>query len=163
MVVDQQGYRLNIGIIIANASGHLFWGRRIGQDAWQFPQGGLLPEEPLEDALYRELYEEVGLQAEDVEIVAQTKQWLHYNLPDQFIRRHSKPVVIGQKQKWFLLKLKVSEQKIRLNMSASPEFDSWRWVDCDTPPKHVIYFKRHIYRDVLKEFKPYLTDESSAC
>ena len=163
MVVDRSGYRINVGIIIANASGHVFWGRRLGQDAWQFPQGGVMLHETLEAAVFRELYEEVGLTADDVELVTQTQGWLRYRLPDKFIRQHAKPKVIGQKQKWFLLRLVVSDQKVKLNISKTPEFDSWRWVDIETPPKHVIYFKRRVYREALKEFKPYLTVDPSTC
>lgn len=151
MVVDKAGYRLNVGIIILNDDGMVFWGRRVGHDAWQFPQGGVSLNESATEAMYRELREEVGLEKGDVKLLAVTKRWLKYRLPKQFIRRGNKPVVIGQKQRWFLLKLKCPAQKIRLDLSDTPEFDSWRWVEMSFPPEHVIYFKRQVYRQALKE------------
>lgn len=156
MVVDRGGYRLNVGIILVNDAGRLFWGRRVGSDAWQFPQGGVRPRETVKQAMHRELMEEVGLEPGDVEILGVTKRWLRYRLPKQYIRRGPKPVVIGQKQKWFILKLRASEQKIRLDASETPEFDSWRWVDYDEPPEHVIFFKRHVYRLALDELQHHL-------
>lgn len=152
-VVDRDGFRLNVGIVIVNEKGHLFWGRRLGQDSWQFPQGGIHPGETLEQGMFRELKEEVGLDPSDVAILGNTKHWLRYRLPEQYMRQHTKPSLIGQKQKWFLLKLVCSEQKIRLNQSDSPEFDSWRWVPYWYPSHYVIYFKRDVYRRVLKELK----------
>jgi putative (di)nucleoside polyphosphate hydrolase len=159
MVIDRQGYRLNVGIILANAQGNVFWGRRLGHDAWQFPQGGLHHGESVEDAMYRELREEVGLEPKDVEVLGCTKHWLRYKLPPQFIRRHAKPLVIGQRQKWFLLKLAVSEQKIRLDLSDTPEFDSWRWVDFRYPIEQVIFFKKQTYQKALDELHPLLPRE----
>ena len=156
MVVDRAGYRLNVGIILVNDSGHVFWGRRVGHDSWQFPQGGLNPSEAPIDALYRELKEEVGLDKDDVTVLGATRRWLKYRLPQQFVRHGSKPLVIGQKQKWYLLRLACSAQKIRLDLSASPEFDSWRWVDYSEPADNVIYFKRQVYRQALKELEPLL-------
>ncbi len=156
MVIDKAGYRLNVGIILVNDSGRVFWGRRYGHDAWQFPQGGLGTGESATQAMFRELKEEVGLEKEDILILGSTKRWLKYRLPSQYLRRGSKPLVIGQKQKWFLLKLKVSDQKIRLDLSDSPEFDSWRWIDYQEPQKSVIYFKRQVYSQALKELEPFL-------
>lgn len=153
MVVDKAGYRLNVGIIITNDNQHVFWGRRVGQQAWQFPQGGVAQNESALDAMFRELKEEVGLDPKDVEVLGSTRHWLKYRLPKQFLRQGNKPVVIGQKQKWFLLKLKCPEQKIRLDLSDTPEFDSWRWVDLSIPAEQVIYFKRQVYRQALKELK----------
>lgn len=153
-IVDRAGYRLNVGIILINRSGRLFWGRRTGHDAWQFPQGGMSSGESVERAMYRELREEVGLDPYDVKLLASTKRWLKYRLPKQYLRHGTEPLVIGQKQKWFLLKLLVSEQKIRLDLSDSPEFDSWRWIDREIPQEKVIFFKRQVYSNALKEFEP---------
>ncbi|MEX0618245.1 MAG: RNA pyrophosphohydrolase [Pseudohongiellaceae bacterium] len=150
-VIDSEGYRPNIGIVICNAQGQLLWAKRIGQQAWQFPQGGIKPGETLEDALYRELDEEVGLQAEDVRIIHHTQDWLHYRLPVQFIRHHMDPVCIGQKQKWFLLGLESGEERINLVKSGTPEFDGWRWVSYWYPLGQVIDFKREVYRRALQE------------
>lgn len=156
MIIDRAGYRLNVGIIIVNESDRLFWGKRAGHDAWQFPQGGLAAGETAVEAMYRELREEVGLEREDVEIIGVTKRWLNYRLPKQYLRLNSKPLVIGQKQKWYLLKLVSNEQKIRLDLSDSPEFDSWRWIDYHEPKEHVIFFKKQVYSQALKELEPCL-------
>ncbi len=153
MVIDRAGYRLNVGIILVNDSDRVFWGRRQGHDAWQFPQGGLAQGETAIQAMFRELYEEVGLEKQDVEVLGSTRRWLKYRLPKQYLRHGSEPVVIGQKQKWFLLKLKSCEQKIRLDLSDSPEFDSWRWIDYQEPAKEVIFFKQQVYSQALKELE----------
>ena len=152
-MIDSQGFRSNVGIVICNNQGRLLWAKRIGQDAWQFPQGGIKPGETLEQALYRELDEEVGLQADEVNIVHQTHDWLHYRLPKHFIRQNSNPVCIGQKQKWFLLSLEVEESKIDLTRGSTPEFDSWRWVNYWYPLQKVIDFKREVYRKALTELE----------
>jgi len=151
MVIDKAGYRLNVGIILINDSGRVFWGRRFGHDAWQFPQGGITQGETALEALYRELKEEVGLEKTDVRVLGVTKRWLKYRLPKQYLRQNTKPLVIGQKQKWFLLKLVASEQKLRLDLSHSPEFDSWRWIDYDEPQQQVIFFKQDVYAKALDE------------
>jgi putative (di)nucleoside polyphosphate hydrolase len=156
MVIDRAGYRLNVGIILVNEQHRVFWGRRSGHDAWQFPQGGLATGETSVQAMYRELHEEVGLDKEDVEVIGSTKRWLKYRLPKQYLRHGSEPLVIGQKQKWFLLKLIASEQKVKLDLSDSPEFDSWRWIDFHEPEGQVIFFKRQVYAQALKELEPLL-------
>lgn len=153
MVIDRAGYRLNVGIILINDSGRLFWGRRQGHDAWQFPQGGLLVGETALDAMFRELREEIGLDRNDIEVLGCTKRWLKYRLPKQYLRHGSEPLVIGQKQKWYLLRLQTSEQKIRLDLSDSPEFDSWRWIDYFEPQEHVIFFKKQVYMQALTELE----------
>jgi len=150
-VIDEEGFRANVGIVICNRQGNLLWAKRIGQEAWQFPQGGIKPGESLEEALYRELDEEVGLQQEHVRVIHQTRDWLRYRLPKNFIRRHSLPVCIGQKQKWFLLALEGRESEIDLARSKQPEFDDWRWVNYWHPLKEVIDFKRDVYRRALQE------------
>lgn len=106
--------------------------------------------------MFRELHEEVGLDKEDVEVIGSTKRWLKYRLPKQYLRHGSEPLVIGQKQKWYLLKLVASEQKVKLDLSDSPEFDSWRWVDFHEPEGQVIFFKRQVYAQALKELEPLL-------
>jgi putative (di)nucleoside polyphosphate hydrolase len=152
MVIDNRGYRLCIGIVLINREGKLFWGKRYRQkNAWQFPQGGLMPYETIEEAMYRELGEEVGLKEEDVEIIGVTKRWLHYKLPVKLRRYSQKPLCIGQKQKWFLLRFLADDTKICLEQE-SPEFDEWRWVDYWYPEQHVIFFKRGVYELVLQEF-----------
>jgi len=91
-VIDAEGYRANVGIIVANAQGQLLWARRVGgADAWQFPQGGINEGETPEQALYRELHEEVGLKPEHVKIIAVTNGWLNYNLPKHLVRERQSP------------------------------------------------------------------------
>ena len=153
-MIDPNGYRLNVGIIITNEQGELFWGRRVKASGWQFPQGGVNPYETLEETMYRELAEEVGLKNQDVEIIATTKRWLRYKLPTHMVRdKGPSKNCIGQKQKWFLLLLTGGDDKIDLNASEKPEFKGWRWVPYWEPLKHVVYFKRDIYSKVLKEFE----------
>ncbi len=156
MVIDRAGYRLNVGIILINESGRVFWGKRHGHDAWQFPQGGLASGETALEAMYRELGEEIGLDRDDIEVLGSTRRWLKYRLPKQYLRHGSEPLVIGQKQKWYLLKLVTSEQKVRLDLSDSPEFDSWRWIDYFEPQEHVIFFKKQVYIQALKELEPFV-------
>ena len=150
-MIDSRGFRPNVGIIICNSRGQLLWAKRIGQEAWQFPQGGIRHGERLQHALFRELKEEVGLEPEDVEIISSTKGWLYYQLPKNLIRQHSNPVCIGQKQKWYLLELRASEDKIDLATNSTPEFDDWQWVSFWYPLSQVIDFKREVYRQALKE------------
>ncbi len=151
-MIDAEGFRPNVGIILTNPRGQILWARRVGgHDAWQFPQGGIQRNEHPEAALYRELYEEVGLVEADVEILACTRGWLRYRLPRHLVRHQSKPLCIGQKQKWFLLRHTSTEQNIRLDRSATAEFDGWRWVSYWYPLNQVVPFKRDVYRRALKE------------
>ncbi len=150
-MIDSEGFRANVGIIISNQQGQLLWAKRQGQNAWQFPQGGVDKGESPEQAMYRELYEEVGLEPETVKILRQTHKWLHYRLPDRYLRKGSKPLCIGQKQKWFLLQLIGDEKLIRFDRGSRPEFDNWRWVSYWYPVRNVIDFKREVYRQALFE------------
>jgi putative (di)nucleoside polyphosphate hydrolase len=153
-MIDKNGYRLNVGIIITNEKGELFWGKRTKSQGWQFPQGGVNPYETLEETMYRELQEEVGLDKNDVRILGATKNWLNYKLPPHLQRRKQIPLCIGQKQKWFLLQMNCPDNKICFTSgNERPEFSKWRWVDYWYPLKRVVYFKRGIYRQVLTELK----------
>ena len=155
-MIDSEGYRPNVGIILCNAENQVLWARRIGQNAWQFPQGGIKRDETPEEALYRELWEEVGLRPEKVELLASTQEWLRYRLPKGLIRSDEKPLCVGQKQVWFLLRLAGNEDDVRLDCGDKPEFDGWRWVDYWYPLKEVVAFKREVYLQALKEFAPVL-------
>jgi putative (di)nucleoside polyphosphate hydrolase len=150
-MIDSDGFRPNVGIILTNDQGQVLWARRVNQDAWQFPQGGINPHESPEQALYRELHEEVGLREHDVEILACTRGWLRYRLPQRLVRTHSQPVCIGQKQKWFLLRLRSDDEHVRMDLTEKPEFDGWRWVSYWYPLGQVVAFKRDVYRRALKE------------
>jgi putative (di)nucleoside polyphosphate hydrolase len=150
-LIDADGFRANVGIVLIRDDRQVFLGERIGGRGWQFPQGGIRPNEHPEQALYRELKEEVGLEAEDVELIASTSRWLRYRLPRQYVRKNSDPPCIGQKQRWFLLRLRGAEDRVRFDLTSEPEFDRWRWVDYWTPVREVIYFKRAVYVRALDE------------
>jgi putative (di)nucleoside polyphosphate hydrolase len=157
--IDEEGYRANVGIILCNREGQLLLAGRVGSKGWQFPQGGMLEGETAEEAMYRELHEEVGLQPGDVEILGMTEDWLRYRLPEKFVRRNSMPLCIGQKQRWFILRLVGSEDRVRFDSSDSPEFDRWRWVEFWRPVHEVIYFKRRVYARALHELGQHIYPE----
>jgi len=156
--IDDDGFRPNIGIVITNTKGQVFWAKRIGQDAWQFPQGGIHKGEKPEEAFYRELFEEVGLDKGDVRLLRRTKGWLHYRLPKRFWRKQQVPLCIGQKQIWFLVELISDESAVNLSRTASPEFDHWEWVSFWYPVNKVIHFKRKVYQLALRELVLALPD-----
>ena len=150
-LIDAQGFRANVGIVLIRGGGEVFLGGRSDGRGWQFPQGGVRQDESAEQALYRELREEVGLEPDDVELLAATRHWLRYRLPRRFVRRRSQPLCIGQKQRWFLLRMLGDEDRLRLDLTEEPEFDTWRWVDYWSPVREVIYFKRGVYARALEE------------
>ena len=150
-LIDAQGFRANVGIVLIRDRGDVFLGGRSDGRGWQFPQGGVRQQESPEEALYRELREEVGLEAGDVEMLACTRSWLRYRLPRRYVRRRSRPLCIGQKQRWFLLRMVGGEDRLRFDLTTQPEFDSWRWVDYWSPVREVIYFKRNVYARALDE------------
>ena len=155
-LIDSDGFRPNVGIILVNSCGQVLWARRVGQDAWQFPQGGIDDGESPEQALYRELYEEVGLRKSDVKLLRKTQGWLRYRLPKRWQRHSQSPLCVGQKQKWYMLKMLCQEVEVKLDISSKPEFDQWRWVSYWHPVGQVIQFKRDVYRRALKELAPSL-------
>lgn len=151
-IIDPQGFRLNIGIIIINRENQVLWARRFGQNAWQFPQGGVQQGERLEEALFRELKEELGLDPADVRIEDVTRKFLRYRLPPGLIRYDNHPVCVGQKQKWYLLRMLASNEAIDLECSEKPEFEEWEWVPYWYPLRQVISFKKDVYRRALLHF-----------
>ena len=160
-MVDEDGFRPNVGIILADDEGRLLWARRLGsQDAWQFPQGGIRNDEIPEVALYREMDEEIGLQKGDVEILGVTQGWLRYRLPKRLIR-DQEPKCIGQKQKWFLLRLLTEKSRIVLDKDGTPEFEDLAWVTYWYPLGQVVSFKRDVYRRALKELAPFYNSLST--
>jgi putative (di)nucleoside polyphosphate hydrolase len=159
-MIDSKGYRPNVGIILCNDEGRVFWAKRVGVDLWQFPQGGINPNEDPETAMYRELWEETGLQEQHVQVLGRTRYWLRYQLPDRYIRKSSVPLCIGQKQIWYMLRLVSHESNVRFDLCPKPEFDGWRWVDYWEPLKDVVYFKRKVYQRAMTELGAILTIDS---
>ena len=156
-MIDKNGYRPNVGIILCNREGRVLWARRYGRDGWQFPQGGIAPDETPEQAMYRELFEEVGLERQHVRLIGCTRDWLRYDLPEQ-LRRQSRGRrdFKGQKQVWYLLRLLGCDEDVRLDCGARPEFDCWRWIDYWEPLDRIIAFKRAVYEQALTELEPLL-------
>lgn len=150
-MLDREGYRPNVGIILVNQKNQVFWGKRVREHAWQFPQGGIKFGESPVQAMFRELHEEVGLKPEHVRILGRTKEWLRYDVPDHFIRRESRGHYRGQKQIWFLLRLVGRDSDVSLRATAHPEFDAWRWSPYWVSLDAVIEFKRDVYKQALTE------------
>lgn len=155
-MIDPDGFRPNVGIVLVRDDGRVFWARRAGKDGWQFPQGGMNTDETPIEAMYRELAEETGLGRDHVDVLGSTPGWLRYRLPRRYRRRQQKPVCIGQKQVWFLLRFLADDDAIDLAATDDPEFDHYRWVDFWYPVQHVIPFKRRVYTRALKHLEPML-------
>jgi putative (di)nucleoside polyphosphate hydrolase len=152
-VIDRNGFRANVGVVLLH-DGQVFFARRTGGRGWQFPQGGVRAGESLEEALYRELGEEIGVDSAAVELLGQTSRWLRYRLPARYVRRNQHPLCIGQKQRWFLLRLRDDKVAFDFERTSDPEFDQWRWVSYWEPVREVIYFKRRVYARALAELAP---------
>ncbi len=155
-MIDKDGYRPNVGIVICNARNEVFWGKRVRQNAWQFPQGGIKPGENPEEAMFRELHEEVGLRPEHVRILGRTRGWLRYDVPQEWRRKDCRSHYRGQKQIWFLVRLVGRDCDVCLRATDHPEFDAWRWSAYWDPVQAVVEFKREVYRAALKELARYL-------
>lgn len=155
-MIDKDGYRPNVGIVLCNARNEVFWGKRVRQNAWQFPQGGIKPGESPEEAMYRELHEEVGLRPQHVRILGRTRNWLRYDVPRECMRRDWHGHYRGQKQIWFLLRLTGRDCDVCLRATDHPEFDAWRWSAYWEPVEAVVAFKRDVYRMALTELEKYL-------
>ena len=158
-MIDRDGYRPNVGIVLCNWKDKVFWGKRVREHAWQFPQGGIQHGETPEAAMYRELLEEVGLARQHVWVLGRTRDWLRYDVPDRWLHREWRGHYRGQKQIWFLLRLVGRDCDVRLRSSGHPEFDAWRWHDYWVPLESVIEFKREVYRQALTELRRFLGAE----
>jgi len=155
-MLDRDGFRPNVGIILLNQRSQVFWGKRIRTHSWQFPQGGIDRGENPEQAMYRELHEEVGLLPQHVNVLARTRDWLRYEVPDRFIRRDARGHYKGQKQIWFLLQLVGHDWDLNLRATDHPEFDAWRWNDYWVPLDVVVEFKRGVYEMALTELSRFV-------
>jgi putative (di)nucleoside polyphosphate hydrolase len=161
-VIDPDGYRPNVAIVLMRPDGRVFWARRVRRDGWQFPQGGMNSDETPTEAMFRELREETGLLPEHVDVLGSTPGWLRYRLPPRAVRRQERMVCIGQKQVWFLLRFTGEESDLRLDLTDSPEFDHWRWVDFWYPIEHVVNFKRTVYAHALHQLAPFARQVAGA-
>jgi putative (di)nucleoside polyphosphate hydrolase len=171
-MLDKEGYRPNVGIVLVNARNEAFWGKRVNQHAWQFPQGGIQHRETPQQAMYRELEEEIGLLPGHVRLLGRTRDWLRYEVPEKWMRR-ARPAAEpggsagrggyrGQKQIWFLLRMLGRDCDVKLRASGHPEFDAWRWHGYWVPLESVIDFKREVYRQALIELHRYLQADRRA-
>jgi putative (di)nucleoside polyphosphate hydrolase len=165
-MLDREGYRPNVGIVLLNQRNEVFWGKRVGQHSWQFPQGGIQHGENTEQAMYRELHEEIGLEPQHVQIIGRTREWLRYDVPQEFLRRPSaanatrrsnRQAYRGQKQIWFLLRMVGRDSDVCLRATDHPEFDAWRWSPYWIPLDVVIDFKREVYELALSELARYIS------
>jgi putative (di)nucleoside polyphosphate hydrolase len=155
-MLDRDGFRPNVGIILLNQKSQVFWGKRIRTHSWQFPQGGIDRGENPEQAMFRELHEEVGLMPQHVQVLARTRDWLRYEVPDRFIRRDARGHYKGQKQIWFLLQLVGHDWDLNLRATDHPEFDAWRWNEYWVPLDVVVEFKRGVYEMALTELSRFV-------
>jgi len=155
-MIDIDGYRPNVGIIIINDEKKVLLAKRLNENAWQFPQGGINGNESTEDAMYRELKEEVGLNHNHILVIEKTKGWLRYDVPRNWIRNNSQQKYKGQKQVWFLLKFVGEDTDIFLRNTTKPEFDNWKWVSYWTPLEEVVDFKKSVYKKALSELEKYI-------
>ena len=157
-MLDREGYRPNVGIILVNGQNEVFWGKRIREHAWQFPQGGIKRGESPQQAMFRELREETGLMPDHVKVIGRTRDWLRYDVPTQWVRREMRSHYRGQKQIWFLIRMVGRDSDVDLRASGQPEFDAWRWNPYWIPLESVIEFKREVYRLALEELSRFLED-----
>lgn len=155
-MIDRDGYRPNVAIVLVNSRNEVFWAKRVKEHAWQFPQGGIKAGERPEQAMYRELMEEVGLKPEHVKVLGRTRHWLRYEVPACWVRRDARPTYRGQKQIWYLLRLVGRDCDVCLRRSEKPEFDAWRWNRYWIPLESVVEFKRQVYDQALTELSRFL-------
>ncbi|MDE0309646.1 MAG: RNA pyrophosphohydrolase [Acidiferrobacterales bacterium] len=154
--IRQSAYRPNVAIVLCNKQAQVLWARRTRRDGWQFPQGGIAPNETSDEAAYRELEEELGLKRCHVRLIGSTNQWFQYDIPRKYLRNRYLSRFRGQTQKWFLFEFIGKESDFCLDCSSHPEFDDWKWVDYRSAADRVVSFKQAVYRDALAELEPYL-------
>ena len=152
--IEKLPYRLNVGIMVVSKVGYIFVAQRLdhNSDAWQMPQGGIDPDEETEAAALRELEEETGITANKVKIIAESKDWIPYELPTELIPKLWNGKYRGQKQKWYLMEFLGEDKDINIETS-HPEFSAWKWIAPKKLPDAIVPFKRDVYLRILKEFQ----------
>ena len=149
-------YRPCVGVMLVNAQGLVFVGKRIDSkegDAWQMPQGGIDDDEDLRAAAFRELFEETGVTEQNATILAQTREELLYDLPDELVGKLWGGQFRGQRQHWLLVRFTGQDSDIDLAAHDPAEFCEWRWIEPALLPDVIVPFKRRVYRAVLDEFR----------
>jgi len=159
-MIDEDGYRPNVASVIINKDNKILWAKRVDEDNWQFPQGGIQKGETPEQAMYREVYEEVGLKKNSFEILGRSADWLKYDVPEKFVKTYWQGRYKGQKQIWFLLKFIGSDDLINLNLHESPEFDDWKWENFWHPLQDVVDFKKEVYSAALNELWQFVENKN---
>jgi putative (di)nucleoside polyphosphate hydrolase len=144
--------RTGVGIVVLNAQNKVFVGKRKDNpfDKWQMPQGGVDSNEPLLQAMKRELLEETSIK--NIKVLKEFDQWLEYELPENLIGKIWKGRYRGQKQKWFVVKFLGNDNEVNIN-TKNPEFIEWKWIDINLLPELIVLFKKHVYEKVLVELK----------
>tara|TARA_B100001123_G_C15191735_1_gene979671 strand:+ start:635 stop:1129 length:495 start_codon:yes stop_codon:yes gene_type:complete len=146
-------YRRCVGIMILNDKNEILVGRRIDHPSgyWQMPQGGIDKNEIPEEAVWREMMEEVG--TNEVELISTSSKWFTYNIPKDTLKTLPwGEKYIGQTQKWFVFRLIGDDSKINIE-TENPEFSEWKWANFDSIADSIVPFKREVYKKVLNEFK----------
>ena len=156
--LDGLPYRPCVGVLLFNARRQVFVGQRIDmvQEAWQMPQGGIDRGEDPRDTALRELEEETGVRPDKVELLAETREWLRYDLPPNLVNRVWRGRYRGQEQKWFAARFLGTDADIDIDTS-HPEFSDWRWSPADELVANAVSFKRALYEAVIAEFRPFLS------
>ena len=165
MTDDYPRHRPNVGVVLFNHQGRVWFGHRPGlphPQGWQFPQGGVDEGEDFETAARRELYEETGVTS--VELLGRTEGWIAYDFPDDVIATVAhlrKDGWIGQKQVWFAFRFTGRDSEVDLDVHGEKEFDAWRWERLDATPPLAAPFKRAVYEKVAEAFGHFAERQSS--